>query len=49
MRCDICRAARRVNVKAMTRSGGIPLSTSQATRAVSVVVFPVPAPARIRS
>ena len=49
MRCDISRAARRVNVKAITSSGGIPLPMSHAIRAVSAVVFPVPAPARIRS
>jgi pimeloyl-ACP methyl ester carboxylesterase len=38
--------ARRVNVSSRVRSAGTPLATSEATRAQSVVVFPVPAPAR---
>src|SRR4051812_35419007 len=48
-RCIISRAARRVKLNAITRSAGIPLATSHAIRAVSAVVLPVPAPARIRS
>ena len=41
-RCVISRAARRVNVSAITRSAGTPLATSHATRAVNAVVLPVP-------
>ena len=43
------RAARRVKLKSRMRSAGVPSLRSHATRAQSVVVFPVPAPARIRS
>ena len=38
-------AARRVNVSSRIRSAGTPRSKSQATREVSVLVLPVPAPA----
>ena len=48
-RWSISRAARRVNVSSRMRSDGTPSATSQATRAHSVVVLPVPAPARISS
>ena len=43
------RDARRVNVSSRIRSDGTPSATSHATRAQSVVVLPVPAPARISS
>ena len=47
-RSRISRAALFVNVTAMTAAGGSPASvTSQAIRAVRVVVFPVPAPAEM--
>jgi len=49
VRPAISRAARRVKVTNMMRSAGVPAATSEATRAVRVVVFPVPAPARIRN
>ena len=48
-RCSISRDARRVNVSSRIRSDGTPSLTSHATRAHSVVVLPVPAPARISS
>ena len=44
-RVSISRAARRVNVSSRIRSAGTPPATSDATRAQSVVVLPVPAPA----
>ena len=46
-RWSISREARRVNVNSRIRSDGTPSATSHATRAQSVVVLPVPAPARI--
>ena len=46
-RWSISRDARRVNVNSRRRSAGTPSETSHATRAHSVVVLPVPAPARI--
>ena len=46
-RSTISRAARRVNVSSRIRSAGTPSASSHATRAHSVVVLPVPAPARI--
>ena len=46
-RDSISRDARRVNVNSSTRSDGTPDDTSHATREHSVVVLPVPAPARI--
>ena len=45
-RVSISLAARRVNVRSRIRSGATPPATSDATRAQSVVVLPVPAPAR---
>ncbi len=48
-RPSISAAARRVNVSSSTRCAGTPRSSSRATRAVSVVVFPVPAPASTSS
>lgn len=42
-------AARRVKVRSMSRSGCTPDSSSRATRAVSVRVLPVPAPAAMIS
>ena len=48
-RPSISRAARRVNVSRSTRSGAAPWSMSHATRAASVVVLPVPAPASTSS
>ena len=44
-RSTISRAALRVNVSSRIRSCGTPRSTRRATRAHSVVVLPVPAPA----
>ena len=44
-RASMSSAARRVKVSSSTRSGGVPLSSSAATRLVSVRVLPVPAPA----
>ena len=42
-------AARRVKVSSSTRWAGTPRSSNRPTRAVSVVVFPVPAPASTSS
>ena len=43
----ISRAARRLNVRSRIRSGRVPRSISEATRAASVIVLPLPAPATI--
>ena len=48
-RPSISAAARRVKVSSSTRCAGTPRSSSRPTRAVSVVVFPVPAPASTSS
>jgi len=44
-RPSISRAALFVNVARRIRSGGVPVSMSRATRYVSVLVLPLPAPA----
>ncbi len=48
-RASMSSAARRVNVSSRMRLAGVPCSRSQAARATSVRVLPVPAPARISS
>ncbi len=48
-RASMSSAALRVKVSSRIRLAGMPCSRSQAARATSVPVFPVPAPARISS
>jgi hypothetical protein len=49
VRVNTSRPARRVNAKSRIRSGARPCAISHATRADSVAVLPLPAPARINS